>query len=202
MKLAAGTRILWLLLLCLLSLSASSAQQPSIDDFFRTISDGWVRLNPNLAVATRYFSGAEQDRLEQQISSYTDSAERERLAYIQRGLQDLGRFDRSRMTDAQRLSEDVLRYHLQAYIDGAKYDDYVFPLDQFNGANIWLPNTLTVQHPIRTAKDASNYVARLGQAGPRMAEAVVEARQRAEKDLIPPRFILNLTIDQMRRFVE
>ena len=161
-----------------------------------------MRLNPNLAVSTRYFSGDEQDRLEQQISSYTDAAERERLAYIQRGLQDLGRFDRSRMTDAQRLSADVLRYHLQSYIDWAKYDDYVFPLDQFNGANIWLPNTLTVQHPIRTAKDASNYVARLGQAGPRMAEAVVESRQRAEKDLIPPRFILNLTIDQMRRFVE
>ena len=34
-----------------------------------------------------------------------------------------------------------------------------------------------------------------------MAEAVVESQQRAAKDLIPPRFILNLTIDQMRRFV-
>ena len=105
------------------------------------------------------------------------------------------------MTDAQRLSADLLRYHLQSYLDWAKYDDYVFPLDQFNGANIWLPNALTVQHPIRTAKDVSNYVARLGQVAPRMAEAVVEARQRAAKDLIPPRFILNLTIDQMRRFV-
>ena len=96
-------------------------------------------------MSTRYFSGDEQDRLEQQISSYSDAAERERLAYIQQGLQDLGRFDRSRMTDARRLSADVLRYHLQSYIDGAKYDDYVFPLDQFNGANIWPPNALTPQ---------------------------------------------------------
>ena len=195
-------RLRWLAVLCVLAIAAPGAQQPSIDDFFRTISDGWVRLNPNLAVSTRYFSGEEQDRLEQQISSYSDVAERERFAYIQRGLQDLERFDRSGMTDAQRLSADVLQYHLQSYIDRAKYDDYVFPLDQFNGANIWLPNALTIQHPIRTAKDASNYVARLGQAGPRMAEAVVESRQRAGKDLIPPRFILNLTIAQMRRFVD
>ena len=106
------------------------------------------------------------------------------------------------MSDAQRLSADVLRYHLQAYVDGARYDDYVFPLNQHGGANIWLPNTLTVQHPLRTPKDASNYVVRLGQVAPRMAEAVVEARQRAESDLIPPRFILTLTIDQMRRFIE
>ena len=55
--------------LCLLALAVPAAQQPSIDDFFRELSDGWVRLNPNLAVATRYFSGEEQDRLEQHISS-------------------------------------------------------------------------------------------------------------------------------------
>ena len=196
------TRVCWLAVICALAIARPAAQPPSIDDFFRTISDGWVRLNPNMAVASRYFSGDEQDRLEQQISSYSDEAERARLAYIRRGLQDLGRFDRARMTEAQRLSTDVLRYHLQSSIDGAKYEDYLFPLDQFGGANIWLPNTLTVQHPLRTAKDASNYVTRLGQVAPRMAEAVVEARQRAESDLIPPRFILNLTIEQMRRFVE
>ena len=190
-----------LTVLCALAIAAPAAQPQSIDHFFGTISDGWVRLNPNLAVATRYFSGDEQDRLEQQISSYSEAAERQRLEYIQRGLADLERFDRARLTDAQRLSADVLTHHLQSYIDGAKYDDYVFPLDQFGGANIWLPNTLTVQHPLRTPKDVSNYVARLGLVGPRMAEAVVESRRRADKDLIPPRFILNLTIDQMRRFV-
>ena len=195
----------WLLLACLLAIALPSAQQPSIDNFFRQLSDGWVRLNPNLAVSSRYFSPAsqaEQDRLEQQISSYTEAAERQRFEYIRRGLADLGRFDRSRLTEAQRLSADLLGYHLQAYVDSAKYDDYIFPLDQFNGANIWLPNTLTVSHPLRVPKDATHYVARLHQVGPRMAEAVVDSRRRAEKDLIPPRFILNLTIDQMRRFVE
>lgn len=195
-------RLRWIPVICLLAFAGASAQQPSIDDFFRTISDGWVRMNPNLAVSTRYFSGEEQDRLERQITSYSDAAERARLEYIQRGLQELGRFDRSGMSDAQRVSADLLQYHLQSYIEWAKYDDYMFPLDQFNGANIWLPNALTVQHPIRTAKDVSNYVARLGEVAPRMAEAVVESRQRAGKDLIPPRFILDRTIDQMRRFVE
>jgi uncharacterized protein (DUF885 family) len=190
-----------LFVLCLAAFASPTAQQPSIDDFFRELSDGWVRLNPNIAVSTRYFSGDEQDRLERQISSYTDAVERQRLDYIERGRERLARFDRARLTDAQRLSADVLRYHLQSYLDWARYDDYMFPLDQFNGANIWLPNTLTVSHPVRTARDVSNYVARLGQVAPRMAEAVVESQQRAAKDLIPPRFILHLTIDQMRRFV-
>ena len=191
-----------LCVLCLLVAAVPSAQPRSIDDFFRELSDGWVRLNPNLAVSSRYFSGEEQDRLEQQISSYTDAAERQRLEYITRGLADLDRFDRAHLSDAQRLSADVLRYHLQAYIEAAKYDDYIFPLDQFGGANMWLPSSLAVSHPLRVPKDASNYVVRLGQVALRMAEAVAEARQRAGRDLIPPRFILNLTIEQMRRFVE
>jgi uncharacterized protein (DUF885 family) len=196
-------RLRWLAALCALAVVATPlAQQRSIDDFFRTISDGWVRMNPNLAVSTRYFSSEEQDRLEQQITSYSDAAERARLEYIQRGLQELRRFDRSGMSDAQRLSADLLRYHLESYVEWAKYDDYMFPLDQFNGANIWLPNALTVQHPVRTPKDVSNYIARLGEVAPRMAEAIVESRQRAEKDLIPPRFILDRSIDQMRRFIE
>lgn len=195
------TQIRVLFAICVLSLATPSAQQPSIDDFFRELSDGWVRLNPNLAVSSRYFTGEEQDRLERQISSYSDAVERQRLDYIERGRQQLARFDRTRLTDAQRLSADLLRYHLQSYLEWAKYDDYVFPLDQFGGANIWLPNTLTVTHPVRTARDVSNYVARLGQVAPRMAEALVESQQRAATDLIPPRFILRLTIDQMRRFV-
>jgi uncharacterized protein (DUF885 family) len=178
----------------------ASAQPRSIDDFFREFSDAWVRLNPNLAVATRYFSGEEQDRLERQISSNTEQARAERRAHLQRGLAELDRFDRARLTDAQRLSADLLKYQLQAYLAYERYEDYEFPLDQFGGANIWLPNTLTVQHPVSTPRDAANYVARLGEVAPRMAEAVADARVRAKKDLIPPRFILNQTIDQMRRF--
>ncbi len=98
------------------------------------------------------------------------------------------------------MSADLLRYQLQSWLDWEKYDHYEFPLDQHNGANIWLVTVLSVQHPLRTPKDASNYVARLGLVGTRMAEAVEDAKQRAAKDLIPPRFILNRTIDQMRRF--
>ena len=49
-------RFRWLGVLVVLAVATASAQQPSIDDFFRELSDGWVRLNPNLAVSTRYFS--------------------------------------------------------------------------------------------------------------------------------------------------
>ena len=181
---------------------ALSAQPRTIDDFFRDVSDGWVRLNPNLAVATRYFSGDQQTRLEQQITSYSEKALAERRDYLRRALTELARFDRASMTASQRVSAQLLRYQMQVQLDGEKFDDYEFPLDQFGGANIWLVNALSVTHPVRTPNDASNYLIRLGEVAPRMAEAVDTAKRLASRDLIPPRFILERTITQMRRFVD
>lgn len=193
---------LWLPAVCLLALAAPSAQQRSIDDFFRTLSDDWVRLNPNLAVATRYFSGAEQDRLEQQLTSLAPPAVAERRAFITRGLSELATFDRRPMTDVQRVSAELLKRQLEAYLEWDKYQDFSFPLDQFSGANVGLVSAITVTHPLRTPKDASNYVIRLGQVGQRMAETIAEAKRLASKDLIPPRFILDATIRQMRLFID
>ena len=144
-------------------------------------------------MSTRYFSGEEQDRLEQQMSSYTEAARAPRRAHLERGLTELARFDRSRLTDTQRVSADLLRYQLQSWLDSEKYDHYEFPLDQFNGANIWLVNTLTVQHPLRTPQrrvELRRAAWRWSARGwPKLVE---DAKQRAAKDLIPPRFILNL----------
>src|SRR5918992_4411026 len=117
-----------LLLIFSFALDAASAQQRSIDDFFRELSDGWVRMNPNLAVATRYFSGDEQDRLERQLTSYTEKARRERSAFIKRGLSELAKFDRSGMTDVQRVSADLLRHQLEAYLEWERYEEFEFPL--------------------------------------------------------------------------
>src|SRR6185503_8882952 len=103
-------RLLFVWVLLLVVVTAPAAQQRSIDGFFRQFSDGWVRLNPDLAVFTRYFTGEEQNRLEQQMTSYSAAAERQRLEYLRRGLAELTTFDRARLTDAEWLSADLLRY--------------------------------------------------------------------------------------------
>lgn len=63
-----------LFIVCLAGLALAScraaAPAPSIDAFFDTFTADWVRMNPNQAIATRYFTGAEQDALETQIERY------------------------------------------------------------------------------------------------------------------------------------
>jgi uncharacterized protein (DUF885 family) len=123
------------------------------------------------------------------------------VALARRGLDELKTFDRSRLSDVQRVSADLMAWQLGIVIDGEKFDDFSFPLEQFGGANISLVNTLTVTHPIASEKDAMNYISRLRQVAARMDDATSEAVQRAEKRMLPPRFIVGLTITQMEQFI-
>ena len=176
------------------------AQRGDIDTFFNQFSDEWVRNSPNLAISNRYFAGDEQARLERQLTRLDDTYQRERLERAQRGLASLAQFDRAAMTEAQRLSADVLQYQLQTIVDGEPYRDYGFPFDQMRGAHVGLIDALTVSHPLQSKSDANNYLARLALVSARLDEAVVDARRIAAKGLIPPRFILETTIAQMKTF--
>ena len=176
------------------------AQQRSIADFFREFTDDWVRRDPDLATSTRYFTGTEQDRLERQLTPHTLEWRRERIGRARQGLAALRRFDRSSLTDAQRIAADVMEWQLDMRVREEPFLDYTFPLEQMNGANVTLVEQMTVRHPLLTERDAENYVAALGQVATRMDEASADARRLDAKKFIPPRFILAATIRQMQSF--
>jgi uncharacterized protein (DUF885 family) len=95
-----------------------------------------------------------------------------------------------------------MSWQLQAVVDEELYLDYSFPLNQFWGANVGLVNALVVVHPLITAKDAENYVTALEQVSTRMDEAIEEMRRIAAIGINAPTFILEVTIRQIRSFVE
>jgi uncharacterized protein (DUF885 family) len=172
-----------------------------IEDFFRDFTAEWVRGDPNLATSTRYFSGQEQARLERQLTPQTDAYRHGRIRLAKQGLAELRKFDRSKLTDTQRVSADVMAWQLDIMVPREPFLDYAFPLQQFSGANVGLVSILTVAHPLQVEKDADNYVAALGEVGARMVEAAAESRRLAGKGILPPRFILQATIKQMQSFV-
>src|SRR6185369_16588869 len=173
----------------------------TVADFFRDFTTEWIRSNPNQAASTRYFSGAEQEQFEQQLTPETAAYSQNRAALAQKGLDELATFDRSRMSEADRVSADLVEWQLRTRVEQEKYRDFYFPLEQMGGANVSLPNVLTVTHPLNTEKDAVHYVTRLALVGTRMDEAVAEARARVAKNMIPPRFIVRATIAQMQQFI-
>jgi len=174
----------------LLLASALSARQretstKSLDGFFGDFTAEWVRGNPNLATSTRYFTGEAQDRLERQLTPQTDAYRRARIRLAKQGLAELRAFDRRKLAATQRVSADLMEWQLDTFVREEPFLDYTFPLEQMNGVNIGLVETLTVRHPLLNEKDAGNYVAALGQVGTRMEEAISESRRLAGRGIIP-----------------
>lgn len=181
---------------------AVHGQPRSIGDVFRSVTAEWVRGNPNLATRSRFFTGEEQDRLERQITPDSDAYRRARIALARKQLQELSAFDRSTLTPDRQVSLDLLRWQLNTTIGEEPYLDFSFPLQQMNGVNINVVEGLTVGHPVASEKDAVNYVAALGQVEERITEAIARSRRLAGQGIIPPTFILQATIKQMKSFVE
>src|SRR5215469_2749441 len=172
-----------------------------IEAFFDDFTTEWIRNNPNLAASSRYFKGEEQDRFERQLTPETREYRLQRIALARKGLAELRKYDRSKLTATQRLSADLMDWQLETVVGEEPYLDYSFPLEQFGGANVGLVNTLTVNHPLTKEKDGENYVARLQQVAPRMKEAIAEAKRLSAKNMIPPKFIVEATIKQMSDFI-
>ena len=186
--------------LCGASVALVPAQPRSILDFFSEFTAEWMRSNPDQATGARYFTGEEQRRLERQLTPVSKAFQLSRIALARKGLAELAAFDRARLNDQDRVSAELMQWQLERVIEGEPYLDDFFPFEQFQGANINLVTVLTSSHPLVVESDANNYVARLGLVATRMNEAIAEAERIAAGGKIPPRFILERTIAQMRQF--
>lgn len=191
------------LLVALAVLPAALAQaQSPLETFYDEFTAEWMRANPDKAIFNTYFTGEEQENIERELTPLTRAHAEERVARAQRGLDGLVNHDLDKAPDTLRVSGEVMRWQLGTLVEGDRWADYVYPLQQMSGANVHLVNQLTVVHPMRVAKDAQSYVARLGQVETRMREATAEAARRAAAGILPPDFIIDATITQMERFIE
>jgi uncharacterized protein (DUF885 family) len=188
------------------------AASPEFDQWADTFTAEWVRLNPQVATRTQYFSDAgadaEQDTLDRQLglsnqwgAFYGTKAKQTAAALARRGLDELAGLPRDALSPTQRTSAAIIEWTLENVIAGAGFPQHDFIFHQFGGFQLSLVDFLTATHPIRRGRDAENYLARLGLVAERIHEVIAEARTAAHAGFIPPRFILERTIEQLDRFL-
>ena len=176
--------------------------QAKVAAFFTDVTDRWVENNPDQAVATGYFSGEKQNALERQLTPRTREYDLQRNAMAREVLAGLAAQDFTQATPTQQFAGELLKWQLDMLLTGEPFLDYIaLPLNQFDGANVSLPNALTVVHPVQDVRDADNYVARLQLVDDRLREATADAAGRAQRGIVMPAFILRTTIAQMQQFI-
>jgi uncharacterized protein (DUF885 family) len=204
----------------LLVASASGAcgsTTPSTSSERSTISFGawsdafaqeWLKGAPQMATRAQYFAGAEQDALDRQLaligewgSTFGVAAASRRASLARRGRAELQRIPAESMTPQQRTAAALLHWSLDDAIVSAEFATHSYVFDQFNGLQLELVNHLTQTHPIRNRRDIENYLARLALVAPRIDEGIAETRAVTTAGILPPRFILERTIEQIDGFL-
>ncbi|MGZ5199195.1 MAG: DUF885 domain-containing protein [Telluria sp.] len=174
----------------------------AFDKWAETFAQDWVRLNPQLATSTQYFSGAEQEALDRQLTPITDAQRKKVIALARTGVAKLDSYLAGPLSDDQRISAATMRWSLAKTVEGEPFEDYNFVFSQFSGVHVGLVTFMTQTHPIRRASDVDNYLARLDQVSNRIDEAIARGRAAAARNLIPPRVILERAQDQVNKFLE
>jgi uncharacterized protein (DUF885 family) len=177
-------------------------QNKAFDAWADRFAEDWVRANPQLATSTQYFSGAEQEALDRQLTPQTRAQREKMVAMAKAGVTRLDAFLAGQLSEEQRTSASVMRWSLANTVASAPFEDYSFAFNQFSGVQVGLVNFMTNTHPMRRAADLSSYMARLEQVGQRIDESLVRAKEAAAKGLIPPRFILERAQYQVDLFLK
>jgi hypothetical protein len=167
---------------------AVAATQQKTNAAFAKWADGfaadWVRLSPERATNTQYFSGAEQQALDRQLQPITDAQRDKQQAMARQGLVKLKGYLAGSLDDTQRNSAETMKWSLEQVIAGKPYQDHSFQFSQMGGTHVGLVTFLAETHPIRAATDVDSYLARLDQVAARMDEATARAapRRRPQSD--------------------
>ena len=174
------------------------------DSWAERFAADWVRLNPLAATMTQYFRGNEQDALDRKLSltspfclTFGKRVAEERAALARRGLKELRDFEEQLLSAEQQTSAAIIAWRLQDAIANAPFAQHRFIFTQMVGLHVGLVHFLTTMHPLRNERDGENYIARLNVLPHCLDEGIEEARDAAEHGFIPPRSILERTIEQL-----
>jgi uncharacterized protein (DUF885 family) len=111
------------------------------------------------------------------------------------------RFDTAKLSPENQLSYRLFEKRAARSEGAYKYNDYGYVFDQMNGAQSQIPAFLINIHRIDTKSDARAYVNRLYGIGPAMTEAVGQAKTRAAKGIMPPKWVYPYVIADSRNVI-
>lgn len=194
--------IRWILcLFTLLTVAAARAASvgEAFDSWVSAFTTEWLRTMPAGAGSGEGNDGGDNDAalLSEQ------AGQRERQATLaRRGLAELAGFEAARLNATQRVSAGLLRWHLDTSLARQPYADHLFVFRQLRGLHVALVDGLAERATLRRPRDVDAYLERLAKVPAQLDQGIVRARAAAARGLIPPRFILERSLQQLAMIIE
>jgi uncharacterized protein (DUF885 family) len=116
-------------------------------------------------------------------------------------LQQLHEYPLDKQTPSQRLSTHVLEWFLQDQVEGEKWQDYDYPVNQLFGVQNQYPSFMANTHRLFNARDCEYYIMRLDGLPTKFDQTLESLKKREQEKIIPPRFVVEEVLKEMTDFV-
>ena len=110
-------------------------------------------------------------------------------------------YDRGALDSETQVSYDMLDYFLGMQQEGDRFRFHNYPLNQLFGLQNGMPTFMATQHQVKSETEADDYIARLGKFPLKFEQTMEGLKAREQAGIIPPTFVIEKVLDEMRRFV-
>ncbi len=172
-----------------------------LDQFFK---EG-LALRPESATQLGLDKGANAG-LKAKLSDGSSAGRAAARAQTGDQLRRLQAIDRAKLSGADRLNYDVIAYTRTSQADlqrfdfcGSAFSPSTYVISQLTGAYQSVPDFLDTKHTVATAEDADAYLSRLSAFGDQLNADTDRLRHDVGLGIVPPDFILDLTLDQLTK---
>jgi len=116
-------------------------------------------------------------------------------------LAQLRAYPLSRQTESQCLSTHVLDWFLARQVEGERFQYHDYPVNQLFGVQSQFPSFMANTHRLLAPRDCDYYLQRLGALPAKFDQTLASVKLRESKGIIPPRFVVEKVLKEMRSFV-
>jgi uncharacterized protein (DUF885 family) len=176
------------------------AADAAFDQWVGAFTADWTRGSPSAASGAP--DASDNSDLDAVLLSVQNTQREQRVALAQRGLAELAKFAPASLDATQRVSAELLRWHLDMFVARQPFADHAFVFRQLRGLHVALVDSIAERSALRRPRDVDNYLERLGKVAGQIELGIARARTAAGKGLIPPRFILERSLEQLEMFLE
>ena len=113
----------------------------------------------------------------------------------------LHQYDDASLDENQRLTKDIALYLTSMLEDFEEYRYHNYPANQMSGIQSAFPSFMDAQHQVNTLEDAENYLSRMSELPRKHDQYLLGLQIRESRDIIPPRFVIERVLEEMRNFV-
>jgi uncharacterized protein (DUF885 family) len=113
----------------------------------------------------------------------------------------LHNYDDESLDASQRLTKDIALYLTGMLEDYEAYRYHDYPANQMAGIQSAFPSFMDAQHQVRTMEDAEHYLSRMSELPRKHEQYLLGLKIRENRDIIPPRFVIERVLEEMRNFV-